>query len=156
MERIGVLGSALQHFYNQEQKGDGQLKPPADYSHPNVTISQQERQQMQIADKASSSEHELPSGYALSMGEVRAWYGIAKLRNDLPLVERLEGLGAALQQQYDRERNSSEPLKPPAEYRHAAVTIPNEEQRQIETPFANWQKAIVPRPQIEQYTQMAL
>jgi hypothetical protein len=156
MERISVLGSALQHFYNQEQKGDGQLKPPADYSHPSVTISAQERQQMQSAERASSAEHEFHSSYAPSMGEVRVWYGIAKLRNDLPLVERLEGLGSELQQQYDRERNSSEPLKPPAEYRHAAVTIPAGEQRQIEATFSSWQKAIVPKPQIEQHAQMSL
>ena len=35
-ERISVLGSALQHYYNQEQGGEGQIKPPGHYSHPAV------------------------------------------------------------------------------------------------------------------------
>jgi len=57
-ENISVLGRALQSYYNQEQGSEGN-KPPGDYSHPTVTISQEERQQME-SDRTVLQEAIIP------------------------------------------------------------------------------------------------
>jgi hypothetical protein len=46
LEQILQLGKTLQQHYNQEQSGDGTLKPPGDYTHTSVTISAAEQEQM--------------------------------------------------------------------------------------------------------------
>ena len=63
IDRIEALGTALQHHYNQEQEGGGQLKPPANYSHPSVKISREERQQME-GDRAVWREAMIPKPQA--------------------------------------------------------------------------------------------
>ncbi len=144
-ENISVLGSALQHYYNQEQGSEGDRKPPGHYSHPAVTISQEERQQME-----SNRTH------ALSVGEAREWYGIAKLKGDQPLVNRIESLGTALQQHYNQEQEGGGQLKPPANYSHPAVTISREEQQQMEGDRAVWREAMIPKPQAPKREAIAL
>jgi hypothetical protein len=97
-----------------------------------------------------------PDRYALSSGEAREWYGIAKLKQDQPLVDRIEGLGTLLQQHYNQEQVGDGHLKPPSDYRHATVTIPISEQHQIEKALSDWQKAIVPKPQVSRKAELAL
>jgi hypothetical protein len=142
----------LQHHYNQEQGGDGQLKPPAHYNHPAVTISQEEKRQMERDCRCA----ETSPMYALSTGEAREWYGIAKLKQDQPLVDRVEKLGTLLQQRYNQEQSGSGHLKPPSDYRHSSVMIPVTEQHQIEQDLSAWQRAIVPKPQVFRKAELAL
>jgi hypothetical protein len=155
VDRVSVLGNALQYHYNQEQGGggqDGQLKPPMHYSHPAVTISQAERQQMEGNCRCT----ETCAMYALSIGEARQWYGIAKLMNDQPLVDRLEALGTALNQHYHQDQGGDHSVKPPADYRHSAVTIPVADQQQIENDISVWQDSIIPKPQPQRRAELAL
>jgi hypothetical protein len=159
-ERISVLGSALQHYYNQEQGGKGQIKPPGHYSHPAVTISQEERQQME-SDPCGISvgrrfPQELNPDYTLSIGEARHWYGLARLKGDRPLLERMEALGNALNQHYCQEQRGEENLKPPDDYSHPDVTIPVAEQHQIETDISAWQEAIISKPSYQRRSELAL
>ena len=152
-EHISVLGSALQHYYNQEHGSEGQLKPPGHYSHPAVTISQEERQQMESDPCGISLEGR---GHALSVGEAREWYGIAKLKGDQPLIDRIEALGTALKQHYNQEQEGGGQLKPPANYSHTAVTISREERQQMESDRAVWREAMIPKPQASKREAIAL
>jgi hypothetical protein len=82
-----------------------------------VTISEEERQQMEGDSYGISvgghAPQELNPAHALSIGEARHWYGIAKLQGDRPLLERMEALGNALNQHYYQEQRGEENLKPP-------------------------------------------
>ncbi len=152
-EHISVLGSALQHYYNQEQGSEGQIKPLGHYSHPAVTISQEERQQME-GDPCGISVG--GRAYALSVGEAREWYGIAKLKGDQPLVDRIEALGTALQHHHNREQDGGGQLKPPADYNHSAMTISREEWQQMESDRAVWREAMIPKPEVPKREAIAL
>jgi hypothetical protein len=113
--------------------------------------------QMQVIEKLDAIAFTPePDRYALSSGQAREWYGIAKLKQDQPLVDRIEELGTMLQQRYNQEQEGGGHLKPPSDYRHATVTIPVSEQHQIEQALSDWQKAIVPKPQVSRKAELVL